>query len=68
MSDKSLEITVLIVFIAVVLLGAWGINAYGCQARWSLSGMDSEFTLFAGCLVKTKHGWIPDDRVREVQP
>lgn len=67
-ADDVIGWFVSVAFIVLILLGLWWFSSYKCQVRWEQSGMESDFRLFAGCLVKTQSGWIPDDRIREVQP
>lgn len=53
----------------ISVIVAWWLSSYSCRARWERSGMESEFRMFVGCLVKrTNNGWIPDRFIREVQP
>lgn len=66
--DDVVPLVLACVLLAVIGSMAWVISAYRCEARWERSGMHSEFRLFSGCLVQTEHGWIPDDRFREVSP
>lgn len=67
-TDLLIELVVMLCFVGGLLVLGWWLSSYRCHARWEGSGMESEFRLFAGCLVKTNAGWIPDDRIREVQP
>lgn len=68
MDSDDIFMAVTCAMIAVLLMAAWGLSVYRCGARWDRSGMASEFRVFAGCLVKTDHGWVPEDRFREIQP
>lgn len=66
--DDLIGWSVVVVFLVTLILSGWWLSSYRCHARWERSGMASEFRVFVGCLVKTDAGWIPDDRIREVQP
>lgn len=66
-SDDVIPVVVMSSIIALLLAAGWGIAVYRCEARWDRSGMDSEFKLFAGCLVNTESGWVPDDRMRDIR-
>jgi len=59
-----------IVFAAVVFLAAQSfvaINQFGCHKVWEQSGMQSNWTFFAGCQVEVERGrWLPEATVREL--
>lgn len=50
-----------------VLLAYW-LDVLACESRWERSGMESEFHLLAGCMVKKDGRWLPAGALREVSP
>jgi hypothetical protein len=39
-----------------------------CEAKWERSGLQSEFGIFQGCLVRLPDGrWLPSERLRELE-
>lgn len=66
--NRGVELSISVGGIVVVMLALWCVFAYQCHVRWGASNLESRYTIFGGCLVLTKNGWIPDDRIRELQP
>jgi hypothetical protein len=37
-----------------------------CLKEWSLSGFESQYSHYTGCLIKVNNHWIPDRNYREI--
>ena len=43
------------------------LSRQSCEQRWRVSGLQSSYGFFQGCLVKMPSGrWIPDKNVRDI--
>lgn len=67
--EQVIEIGLWVLVIAVTIgIGLW-LSSYKCEARWSQSMRPTSWGPLQGCLVETEpHVWIPEDRVRELNP
>lgn len=67
MREPVLELTALLMLIALVVSGLIWVSSAQCRAKWERSGMQSEWVLFAGCRIQTADGkWIPAANYREM--
>lgn len=68
MNDLSFGGSVVAIFLMILIalcLGAW-VSSYGCQQRWARSGLESDWAVARGCVVKMPGGrWIPEKVVRD---
>lgn len=57
-----------VVILALFFLLNWWLSVLACESRWERSGMESEFNMLAGCMVKKDGRWLPAGALREVSP
>ena len=58
---------VIILFLALMLAASFWSSSFKCERQWSRSGIESNWALWQGCVVKLPDGrWLPADRVREI--
>ena len=58
---------IILVMVSVLMLIGSGValvNAVVCDSKWSKAGIPHSWTLFEGCMIKTKEGWIPAENYR----
>ena len=61
----AMIIGLIVVAIGAALLAG---HSYGCERRWSMSGVSAKFGAFVGCMVETAPGvWTPERNVRLVE-
>lgn len=74
MNFERLPEWVLVVVGGAVLGASIGTAAYwfdaaSCEARWGRAGMAWDYGLLQGCVVEVRPGvWVPENRVREIEP
>lgn len=67
MRETVLEITAVLMLIAMAASGLCWVASTRCHTEWERSGMQSEWALFAGCRIQTADGkWIPAANYREM--
>ena len=62
-AEFLLVVIVALLFYAVIWIG----DSKICTSKWERSGLQTDFGLFSGCLVRTPSGrWMPEDSVRDI--
>lgn len=64
--DFGLQLLALAIIAAILIGGAIGLDAGGCNASWKDSGMPLRWTVMGGCQLQVHGAWIPADNYREV--
>ena len=71
MNDESLlniGIVILVFLLVVCIAGAVGIEAYSCHSKATKQGLECEWGIFQGCMVKMPSGnWMDYDRLRYME-
>lgn len=51
--------------IVAIFVGVAGVSSYSCHKRAAMQGLECDWGLFQGCMVKTSNGnWMDYDRLR----
>lgn len=57
----SALVVIAVLSLCVVIPIASLVESHGCQTRW---GARAEWNFLGGCMVNTRHGWVPEMNVR----
>lgn len=62
------ELFAILVFAVLSIGGLLGIGFWAdsasCSARWNASGLETQWGVMSGCVVKTPKGWMPEANYR----
>lgn len=55
--------------LSLIMFAVIPLGKLSCHSRWQASGMESDYGVMKGCVVKTLDGrWVPEDVYREIRP
>jgi hypothetical protein len=67
----AITIVIFLAMLAAVVVPLMGlvywVKSSKCEARWERSGLQSDYGLWQGCMVRRLDGtWVPADNVRDL--
>ena len=66
--EMTLAEIVLVVLLIITLAGYFGARSYSCHKRAEKQGLECEWGVFQGCMVKMPSGnWMDYDRLRYME-
>lgn len=67
MNDDTLNLLLLIAFIAVIAIASTTFNWMSCASKASVMQKEYSYGIMSGCMIKTEKGFIPLQNMRGLE-